>query len=109
MAVYPGDKNHLPYDVIVQTMRTNEPEPPALPPSRTKIRMKCWTNTPFLSKLMVSGRPSPMPGCEEAAYGEYKENLRRTAENFHIIDDQSGRRRPKAKFQANIEGNQVLK
>ena len=29
VAVYPGDKNHLPYDVVVQTLRTNEPEPPA--------------------------------------------------------------------------------
>ncbi len=25
-AVYPGDKNHLPYDVVVQTIRTGEPE-----------------------------------------------------------------------------------
>ena len=29
VTVYPGDKNHLPYDVVVQTLRTNEPEPPA--------------------------------------------------------------------------------
>ena len=29
VAVYPGDKNHLPYDVVVQTLRTDEPEPPA--------------------------------------------------------------------------------
>ena len=28
VAVYPGDKNNLPYDVVVQTLRTNEPEPP---------------------------------------------------------------------------------
>ena len=27
VTVYPGDKNHLPYDVIVQTLRTNAPEP----------------------------------------------------------------------------------
>ena len=27
VAVYPGDKNHLPYDVVVQTLRTDEPEP----------------------------------------------------------------------------------
>lgn len=29
VTVYPGDKNHLPYDVVVQTLRTNELEPPA--------------------------------------------------------------------------------
>ena len=29
VAVYPGDKNHLPYDVVIQTLRANEPEPPA--------------------------------------------------------------------------------
>ena len=27
VAVYPGDKNNLPYDVVVQTLRANEPEP----------------------------------------------------------------------------------
>ena len=26
VAVYPGDKNNLPYDVVFQTLRTNEPE-----------------------------------------------------------------------------------
>ena len=37
VAVYPGDKNHLPYDVVVQTLRTNEPEPPvpAAEPEKT--------------------------------------------------------------------------
>ena len=32
-AVYPGDKNHLPYDVVVQTIRTGEPEQPGPGPS----------------------------------------------------------------------------
>ena len=36
-AVYPGDKNHLPYDVVVQTIRTGEPERlgpgPSMPPA----------------------------------------------------------------------------
>ena len=37
VAVYPGDKNNLPYDVVVQTLRTNEPEPPtpAVEPEKT--------------------------------------------------------------------------
>lgn len=28
VAVYPGEKNNLPYDVVIQTIRTEEPEPP---------------------------------------------------------------------------------
>ena len=29
VAVYPGDKNHLPYDVVVERLHIEEPEPPA--------------------------------------------------------------------------------
>ena len=29
VAVYPAEENHLPYDVVIQTLRTSEPEPPA--------------------------------------------------------------------------------
>ena len=28
VAVYPAEENHLPYDVVIQTLRTSEPEPP---------------------------------------------------------------------------------
>ena len=28
VAVYPGEKNNLPYDIVVQTLRTEQPEPP---------------------------------------------------------------------------------
>ncbi|MDY4508864.1 MAG: SNF2-related protein [Candidatus Faecousia sp.] len=28
VAVYPGEKNNLPYDIVVQTLRTEKPEPP---------------------------------------------------------------------------------
>ena len=34
VAVYPGDKNNLPYDVVVQTLRTNEPEPEQVQPQQ---------------------------------------------------------------------------
>ena len=101
VAVYPGDKNHLPYDVIVQTMRTNEPE---------KIPDEVLDEHPI--SIQVNGEWQTFPNAraaEEAAYGEYKENLRRTAENFHIIDDHLGEGGPKAKFQANIEAIKLLK
>ena len=29
VAFYPGEKNHLPFDIEIQTIRTTEPEPPA--------------------------------------------------------------------------------
>ena len=29
VAVYPGDKNNLPYDVVVERLHIEEPEPPA--------------------------------------------------------------------------------
>ena len=34
VAVYPGDKNNLPYDVVVQTLRTNELEPEQVQPQQ---------------------------------------------------------------------------
>ena len=110
VAVYPGDKNHLPYDVIVQTMRTNEPEPPAPAAEPEKIPDEVLDEHPI--SIQVNGEWQTFPNAraaEEAAYGEYKENLRRTVENFHIIDDHLGEGGPKAKFQANIEAIKLLK
>ena len=110
VAVYPGDKNHLPYDVIVQTMRTNEPEPPAPAAEPEKIPDEVLDEHPI--SIQVNGEWQTFPNAratEEASYGEYKENLRRTAENFHIIDDHLGEGGPKAKFQANIEAIKLLK
>ena len=110
VAIYPGDKNHLPYDVIVQTMRTNEPEPPAPAAEPEKTPDEVLDEHPI--SIQVNGEWQTFPNAraaEEAAYGEYKENLRRTAENFHIIDDHLGEGGPKAKFQANIEAIKLLK
>ena len=62
--------------------------------------------------VQVNGEWQTFPNAraaEEAAYGEYKENLRRNAENFHITDDHLGEGGPKAKFQANIEAIKLLK
>ena len=110
VAVYPGDKNHLPYDVVVQTLRTNEPEPPAPAAEPEKAPDEVLDEHPV--SVQVNGEWQTFPNAraaEEAAYGEYKENLRRTAENFHITDDHLGEGGPKAKFQANIEAIKLLK
>src|SRR5699024_9485527 len=47
--------------------------------------------------------------AEDAAYEEYKANIRRNAQNFRITDDHLGEGGPKAKFQANINAIQLLK
>ena len=110
VAVYPGDKNHLPYDVVVQTLRTNEPEPPAPAAEPEKTLDEVLDEHPI--SIQVNGEWQTFPNAraaEEAAYGEYKENLRRSAENFHITDDHLGEGGPKAKFQANIEAIKLLK
>ena len=110
VAVYPGDKNHLPYDVVVQTLRTNAPEPPTPAAEPEKTLDEVLDEHPV--SVQVNGEWQTFPNgraAEEAAYGEYKENLRRTAENFHITDDHLGEGGPKAKFQANIEAIKLLK
>ena len=110
VAVYPGDKNHLPYDVVVQTLRTDEPEPPAPAIEPEKALDEVLDEHPI--SIQVNGEWQTFPNAraaEEAAYGEYKENLRRTAENFRITDDHLGEGGPKAKFQANIEAIKLLK
>ena len=110
VAVYPGDKNHLPYDVVVQTLRTDEPEPPAPAIEPEKTLDEVLDEHPI--SIQVNGEWQTFPNAraaEEAAYGEYKENLRRTAENFHITDDHLGEGGPKAKFQANVEAIKLLK
>lgn len=110
VAVYPGDKNHLPYDVVVQTLRTNEPEPPAPAIEPEKALDEVLDEHPV--SVQVNGEWQTFPNAraaEEVAYGEYKDNLRRSAENFHITDDHLGEGGPKAKFQANIEAIKLLK
>ena len=110
VTVYPGDKNHLPYDVVVQTLRTNEPEPPAPAAEPEKTLDEVLDEHPV--SIQVNGQWQTFPNAraaEEAAYGEYKDNLRRTAENFRITDDHLGEGGPKAKFHANVNAIRLLK
>ncbi|RHO56912.1 DEAD/DEAH box helicase [Ruminococcaceae bacterium AM07-15] len=110
VAVYPGGKNNLPYDVVVQTLRTNEPEPPTPVTEPEKTPDEVLDEHPV--SIQVNGEWQTFPNvkaAEEASYEEYKANLRRTAENFHITDDHLGEGGPKAKFQANVEAIKLLK
>ncbi|WP_418507872.1 class I SAM-dependent methyltransferase, partial [Dysosmobacter sp.] len=110
VAVYPGDKNHLPYDVVVQTLRTNEPEPPAPAAEPEKTLDEVLDEHPI--SIQVNGEWQTFPNAkaaEEASYEEYKANLRRNAKNFRITDEHLGEGGPKAKFQANVNAIRLLK
>ena len=110
VTVYPGDKNHLPYDVVVERLHIERPEPPTPAAEPEKTLDEVLDEHPI--SIQVNGQWQTFPNAkaaEEAAYGEYKDNLRRTAENFRITDDHLGEGGPKAKFQANIAAIKLLK
>ena len=102
VAVYPADKNNLPYDVEIRTLRFDEPEPPSFD--------NVMDVNPI--SMQVGGEWQTFPNreaAEKAMYDEYKDNLRRNAENFHITDDALGVGGAKAKFRANMAAINLLK
>ena len=109
VAVYPGDKNGLPYDVVVERLHVDRPEPtPPEPTPDTEPEEK--PDHPV--SIPVNGEWQTFPNqraAEQAAYQEYRDNLRRNAENFHITDDHLGEGGPKAKYQANVAAIKLLK
>ena len=109
VAVYPGDKNHLPYDVVVERLHVGRPEPtPPEPTPDTEPEEK--PDHPVA--IPVNGEWQTLPNqraAEQAAYQEYRDNLRRNAENFHITDNHLGEGGPKAKYQANVAAIKLLK
>ena len=101
VAVYPGDKNNLPYDVEIRTLRFDGPEPPSFE--------EVVDANPI--SVQVGGEWQTFPNreaAEKAMYEEYKDNLRRNAENFHITDDALGVGGAKAKFRANMAAIHLL-
>ena len=109
VAVYPGEQNHLPYDVVVERLHVDQSEPTSPEPT---------PDTPPEEKpdhpvsIPVNGEWqtfSDQRAAEQAAYQEYRDNLRRNAQNFHITDDHLGEGGPKAKYQANVAAIKLLK
>ena len=110
VAVYPGDKNHLPYDVVVERLHIEEPEPPAPVTEPEKTFEEVLDEHPV--SIQVNGQWQIFPNAkdaEEASYEEYKANLRRNAKNFRITDEHLGEGGPKAKFQENVNAIRLLK
>ena len=101
VAVYPGNKNNLPYDVEIRTLRFDEPEPPSFE--------EVVDANPI--SVQVGGEWQTFPNreaAEKAMYEEYKDNLRRNAENFRITDDALGVGGAKVKFRANMAAIHLL-
>ena len=111
VAVYPGGKNHLPYDVVVERLHIDRPEPtPPEPAPTTEVEPEAGPG--YRVAIPVNGEWQTFPNqraAEQAAYQEYKDNLRRNAQNFHISDDHLGEGGPKAKYQANVAAIKLLK
>ena len=110
VAVYPGEKNNLPYDVVVERLHIEEPESPTPVPEQEKTFEEVLDEHPV--SIQVNGRWQTFPNAkaaEEASYEEYKANLRRNAKNFRITDEHLGEGGPKAKFQANVNAIRLLK
>ena len=105
VTVYPGEQNHLPYDVVVERLHVDQPEPtPPEPTPEEKLEHSV--------SIPVNGEWQTFPNqraAEQAAYQEYRDNLRRNAENFRITDDHLGEGGPKAKYQANVAAIKLLK
>ena len=105
VTVYPGEQNQLPYDVVVERLHVDQPEP--TPPEPTPEE-----KPEHSVSIPVNGEWQTFPNqraAEQAAYQEYRDNLRRNAENFHITDDHLGEGGPKAKYQANVAAIKLLK
>ena len=150
VAVYPADKNGLPYDVEIRTLHVDEPEhdpptaepvepePPAMSAEEALIlehegRAALSEMGEFvpdfddaISQAEVDEPPEHRPvvsipidgewqdfpsreAAEKAMYEEYKDSLRRNAQNFHINDDELGYGGAKAKYKANINAVKLLK
>ena len=109
VTVYPGEQNQLPYDVVVERLHIGEPEPtPPEPISAADAEEK--PDHPVA--IPVNGEWQTFPNqraAEQAAYQEYRDNLRRNAANFRITDDHLGEGGPKAKYQANVAAIKLLK
>ena len=111
VTVYPGEQNQLPYDVVVERLHIDQPEP--MPPEPTPAPDAEPGEKPeHPVAIPVNGEWqtfSNQRAAEQAAYQEYRDNLRRNAQNFHITDDHLGEGGPKAKYQANVAAIKLLK
>lgn len=117
MAVYPADKNNLPYDVEIRTLRFDEPEhdPPSAEPAEPEPPAMSEEEALLLEQegraaLSEMGEfvPDPDDAISQAEIDEPFAPLP-PAENFRILDDNLGKGGAKEKFWRNIKAIATLK
>ena len=116
--IYPGDKNHLPYDIVVERLHTGEPDPPERETTAAESKTDGREGTATDSKLdgkETAGADSRPDGREEAVADskpdgrESEPESHISAENFRITDENLGVGGPKAKSHSNLDAIYVLK
>ena len=117
VAVYPADKNNLPYDVEIRTLRFDEPEhdPPSAEPAEPEPPAMSEEEALLLEQegraaLSEMGEfvPDPDDAISQAEIDEPFAPLP-PAENFRIMDDDLGKGGAKEKFWRNIKAIATLK
>ena len=107
VAVYPADKNNLPYDVEIRTLRFDEPEhDPSVMSEEERLVLE-HEGRAALSE-MGEFVPDPDDAILQAEIDEPFAPLP-PAENFRILDDNLGTGGAKAKFRANMAAIHLLK
>ena len=117
VAVYPADKNNLPYDVEIRTLRFDEPEhdPPSAEPAEPEPPAMSEEEALLLEQegraaLSEMGEfvPDPDDAISQAEIDEPFAPLP-PEENFRILDDDLGKGGAKEKFWRNIKAIATLK
>ena len=118
VAVYPADKNNLPYDVEIRTLRFDEPEhdPPSVEPAEPEPPAMSEEEALLLEQegraaLSEMGEfvPDFDDAISQAEIDEPPVPQKPPAENFRIMDDDLGKGGAKEKFWRNIKAIATLK
>ena len=118
VAVYPADKNNLPYDVEIRTLRFDEPEhdPPSAEPAEPEPPAMSEEEALLLEQegraaLSEMGEfvPDFDDAISQAEIDEPPVPQKPPAENFRIMDDDLGKGGAKEKFWRNIKAIATLK
>ena len=118
VAVYPADKNNLPYDVEIRTLRFDEPEhdPPSAEPAEPEPPAMSEEERLLLEQegraaLSEMGEfvPDFDDAISQAEIDEPPVPQKPPAENFRIMDDDLGKGGAKEKFWRNIKAIATLK
>ena len=112
VSFYPGEKNNLPYDIVVERLHVEQPEhdPPEWDTSDNADEDPDLDENPI--SIQIDGEWHTFPNAaaaEDAMYEASKAEIRRNAQNFHITDDNLGIGGAKAKFRMNMDAINLLK